>query len=322
MSEPRVNLRVLLLGVAVSLLVHAAGGWLLVSLSADGSSTAEHSREHPERDRPRPGIERSSAATINWIGYDQYRRHLAPQADVEQAAMTRAPDADQAVPPGRPQGQPDAPQRAEAASPKPADAFPAAEKARETARAALSMLSRAADRLRRLPEAARMRLEDRLAPEPQNAPEEQAAESAAPQADTAEQADRPSETEQQDRPARQGAEAGGRKEASPTSIEEPVEVEPGKPLAMQGLDIRTVEPRFSQYTLVTARPRNPLVRVWFDREGEVARARVLESSGYDNVDGPLLDAIYRWRASGERLQSLPQRDPPATVAMTFRINFQ
>lgn len=54
-------------------------------------------QERVERDRERPpeereekvhlGIDRSTAVTMNWIGYDEYEEHLAERAEFEQAAF-------------------------------------------------------------------------------------------------------------------------------------------------------------------------------------------------------------------------------------------
>jgi outer membrane biosynthesis protein TonB len=67
----------------------------------------------------------------------------------------------------------------------------------------------------------------------------------------------------------------------------------------------TARPRWSTTTLLTAAPRNVRVRVAFDRAGRVVLAEFVgEGSGYADVDEPLLHAIYRWRASGERIARL------------------
>lgn len=93
----------------------------------------------------------------------------------------------------------------------------------------------------------------------------------------------------------------------------------GKPLAARGLEIKTVRPRFTQYTRLTAAPRDPVLRVYFDRNGKVQKVEVLRSSGIPDVDRPVLDAIYQWRAVGEQLGSLREGDPPATLPVEFKI---
>jgi len=80
----------------------------------------------------------------------------------------------------------------------------------------------------------------------------------------------------------------------------------GRPLAARGLDIKTRRPVFPELTSLTARPGNPIVEILFDRTGVPRKANVLRSSGDARVDGPLLDALYRWRASGEALKRLEE----------------
>ena len=111
------------------------------------------------------------------------------------------------------------------------------------------------------------------------------------------------------------------KESDAVSIANvPVELRKvGNPLAAAGLDIKTVRPKFTHYTTLTVAPRSPLIRVEFDRKGVVVSAVLLESSGHKDVDNPILDAIYQWRATGKPLESIDPDGSPATVAIEFRI---
>lgn len=93
----------------------------------------------------------------------------------------------------------------------------------------------------------------------------------------------------------------------------------GRPLAARGLEIRTVRPRFTQYTRLTVKPQNPHFRVSFDRSGKVRNIEVLRSSGARDVDRPLLDALYQWHASGSQVTALPAHDPNALLSVDFRI---
>jgi hypothetical protein len=78
----------------------------------------------------------------------------------------------------------------------------------------------------------------------------------------------------------------------------------GKPLAMQGLEIRTRKPVLPLLTQLTTRPRDPIVEMRFDRTGRVVLAKLISSTGHERVDGPILDSLYRWRAVGELLGKL------------------
>ncbi|MDX2131703.1 MAG: hypothetical protein SFY69_06605 [Planctomycetota bacterium] len=105
---------------------------------------------------------------------------------------------------------------------------------------------------------------------------------------------------------------------------EPIVVQPGKNLARRGLQIRTSHLRLDSTTRVFARPRNPLVRLSFDRTGRVTRAEFVEgrTTGYEAIDRPLLDSLYRWSAAGKELDRLSASDPGATITLVFRIDFQ
>ncbi len=112
------------------------------------------------------------------------------------------------------------------------------------------------------------------------------------------------------------------KEADPSSKEKPIDVVLGHPAAGQGLEIITKRPRRNPFSLVTrvlALPTNPVVEVNFDRLGRVSVAKIVKSSGESGVDGPVLAAVYGWRAKGERLKSLPEDDPNATITVMVTI---
>lgn len=93
----------------------------------------------------------------------------------------------------------------------------------------------------------------------------------------------------------------------------------GQPLAGGGLEIKTRRPRFTQYTRIMGANQNPVVRVHFRKDGKVDRVEMIESSGNPDVDRPVINAVYDWRATGARLSSVPEPSPPGTLALEFRI---
>lgn len=95
----------------------------------------------------------------------------------------------------------------------------------------------------------------------------------------------------------------------------------GKPLAAKGLNITTVRPRWSTTTLLTTAPKSPLVQIEFRRDGAVVDAKFVgkQSTGYLEVDDPLLDAIHKWRAKGKQLDQLP---PGRTIILILRIQLR
>ncbi len=112
------------------------------------------------------------------------------------------------------------------------------------------------------------------------------------------------------------------RESEATTTREVIRAQPGKPVAAKGVQIRTVRPRFSNYILVTAAPRDAVVLVSFGRDGRVVNVTLLRSSGVSDVDRPVIDAVYNWTAAGERIRALPERkppEPPATVDLKFQI---
>jgi hypothetical protein len=93
-------------------------------------------------------------------------------------------------------------------------------------------------------------------------------------------------------------------ESDASALRESIAVEPGRTLAREGIQILTARPRWSITTRVTAVPRNPMIDVTFDPKGRVAKAAFVpgKNTGRADVDGPLLDSIYRWRASGKKFE--------------------
>jgi TonB family protein len=71
------------------------------------------------------------------------------------------------------------------------------------------------------------------------------------------------------------------------------------------LEITTRRPQFSKVTRVVAYPDNPVLEAKFVRDGTVRSVRILKSSGFPDVDQPVIDAVFAWTAKGEALRKLP-----------------
>jgi hypothetical protein len=112
------------------------------------------------------------------------------------------------------------------------------------------------------------------------------------------------------------------READASSVKRAIEIplRNGRVAAGEGLELRTVRPRFSTTTLLTSNPKNPVLWIRFGRDGRVADADFVKgfSSGYENIDSPLKDAVLRWRASGKKLEELPPGDGQG-VTLIMRI---
>jgi len=95
------------------------------------------------------------------------------------------------------------------------------------------------------------------------------------------------------------------REAPPVQLTPDVlEVKAGKVITVEGIEIKTAVPNFSPVARQSASPRTPKARVLFDKDGVVLDVTLLRSSGSDNVDGPIISSLYRWKASGEKLKEL------------------
>ncbi len=117
------------------------------------------------------------------------------------------------------------------------------------------------------------------------------------------------------------------KESPASALKRAMKYRPSKPPAVQGLELKTVEPRWPVSVRLTSSPRNPVVVIHFDRRGVVTRAdflkdekkQVVYSTGEPAVDEPLRTAIFQWRAKGEELLRIPADNPDATVSIVMEI---
>lgn len=90
------------------------------------------------------------------------------------------------------------------------------------------------------------------------------------------------------------------READPTALVHNTSVVPGTAIVGPGLEVKTFRPDWSAASAF-ALPHNPKAVITFDLDGTVVQADLLTSTGYENVDGPLLTSLYRWKATGKRL---------------------
>ena len=100
------------------------------------------------------------------------------------------------------------------------------------------------------------------------------------------------------------------REAPPTLTVDAETVRPGQVLVGPGLEVKTVRPRFSATARTIALPVNPTAVITFEPDGKVSAAELTTSTGFDNVDGPILSSLYGWEATGRALE---QRDEPFQI---------
>jgi hypothetical protein len=350
-------------GLIASVLFHTLGAGVLVTRGVGVMMPARTPPREPEAPvPPRPedpstpeplhlGIDRPDpVATLTWIGYEDYREHLAPKSEVEQAAMVMheageaqmtepAEDAPAAPAPPRPDLSAEA---TEHDASKDAAVAPPARPSPPPTPSPQVQIAEQPTPAQSPPDAAAPEIKPSAAteeakPEPRSQPEAPAAQpepaptsppvAASPLTPEPNPPAPPAQTK--DAAAKAPSPAGKRgapgdlsdRESVATALKEAVNVTPGRPLAAQGLKIKTVQPEFELMTRLTARPHNPVLRISFDRTGKVKKAQFLRghTTGYLAVDEPLQNAIYRWTAEGKALQDLSETDPEAAINITVHV---
>ncbi len=96
-----------------------------------------------------------------------------------------------------------------------------------------------------------------------------------------------------------------KKEAPAAALKDSTVVRPGKVATMRGVEVRTVRPKFGVVTLLSTFPTNPIAEITFNGDGKVIKARLLRSTGYADLDSPILVSLYQWRAVGKELKKYP-----------------
>jgi hypothetical protein len=295
--RPRTEQTRLLIAVLASVVAHALG--IVVFAGSYGTLLARKVHAITTGDDPREirlGIERSEAQTIDWIGYEEHRKHLVAQAEQSQALFRLG-------------GAP-----ASAPSPEQAPAPEQTERAFAERTIAEVLFGQLFEQLDSADFFAA--LDPSAGPEPGASPAEPAQRTAPERAPSEASEDSPTE---QERPGNADKEADAVSRESVTHVKDYVI---GQPLAVEGLDIKTVRPEWSVRTTLLARPRNPRVKIHFNRAGRVKLAVLEVSTGEPDVDRPLLDALYKWRATGAPLEKLAGDDPGATIAITLTIRLR
>ncbi len=313
--------RDLLLGLGFSCLVHVGAGLAFVRVPMGGGgveppapelAVTVKTEEELERE-VRPGIERSDAATENWLGFEAPTEHTAPESAVEQSAMALEEEtrkhADEET--ERQRDEEKAAAREAAARALVASARGLADAWTEAVRAGVARLSEppvAGDGSHGLPAAEGADVGETGVGGQTVAPE-------------------PVPSEGADSEATDDSPPGivTDKEAVASALKAAPVVVPGRVVAAEGLEISTRRPQWSRTTRATARPRNPVMWITFGRDGRVQRAGFLSdgervyNTGFQDVDEPLLNAVYRWTARGRALDELPPDQPGAGVTIRLRV---
>lgn len=291
--------RALLAGLLLSLGIHLATfmgfGWtrlgtldgVAVEASSQAQANLAKTLELSEEDSVHLGIADSDAVTISWLGFKDPTEHRAPEATTDQPALTRNPGPAEAAPEAA-ETPPQKPAEVPAAQPQsPAEAITG----RGSEQAFDSLLAEIGPLIEQLTGAATA-----ISSPPPPSPGSERAGSGEP------------------------GEASDR-DSDPTAIFGTIDVVPGHPAARKGLEIKTVRPKWLTLTRMTTNPGNPTIIIRFLRNGTVVDAQFEpgKSTGSPSVDGPLLDAVYAWRAKGEALDRLSPSDPRASLEVRIRV---
>jgi predicted RNA-binding protein YlqC (UPF0109 family) len=274
MADVRSSRVPLLVCLAVSLFLHAA---IIVTLARPDSflSTILRLRSEEVPDEVRLGIDESELMSIAWIGFAESTPHSAVKSETLQpelsadAVTASARAADQAI--------------------------------RQIANAASVASESLLERLSNASELIAMMQQQR----------EQTV-----QAERAEQAETQNEAQQQIKsepiePTKKAIQDD--RESDATSPEIQVRTnELGKVLARQGLRIQTFRPKFDATTKqheLRSRQGSVTAIIRFTKDGSVVSASIKPGteSGQSTIDEPILDSVYKWRASGRDLEELPDQ---------------
>lgn len=279
--EPRHGGRFVLWAcLLVSLALHALG---LLTLANPDSALARVLLTPDDEPAPemRLGIDESQRVSIAWIGFERETPHSGAKSETLQPQLS-------------------------------AEAAAAASRAAEQALATASAASQS--------------VMERLTEFSQFAARLEAARESAERAKAAErpeQAEEPSEAEASE-PNEQAI--PDNRESDATTPEITIRQDDlGQVLARQGLRIQTFRPQFDattrQLELRTRRGKVTAV-IQFAKSGSVLIASIKPGTetGVATIDEPILDSVYRWRASGADLEALPD-EPDATITVEIQILF-
>lgn len=327
----------LAVGGMVSLILHLVGGIALLEArhAAPGSGEALQRSaldQAQDPDRIELGVQDSTSVSINWLGFADPTEHRGELSETEQPALSMAPVGAPSEPTPPSQAQtpsPSAPSKRAPVSdtPSPSEALAAASPSTpdpgEPA-PSLAITPQEADQSVQAGEGALKLNPWGVPPAPESVDGPPAGGS--PQDGDAGESGKANNPEQA-KPAPSGADdipgLPSDRESVATALREATNLTQwGKPLARKGLEIKTVRPRWRTTTLLTRLPRNPVVMVSFGADGKVTRAEYVKyegrrlSTGSRDVDEPLLDAVYKWRAKGKPLESLGKGE---TISFAIRV---
>lgn len=339
--------------------------------AADTSQTPDFEPPPPPTDEVKLGIEESEASTLTWVGYEQYLEHMARLSDIEQAQFTVSGAADggggqpappstqqpDAVPQQQPNEQPTdtprtTPPTPAAVASSPVEAPP--EPDRETP--VSSEQPQPTDTPSLNPQPTPTPQPDPTADaEPQEQPP-----TAKPVEDPKPQPPKPPTPAQPSQPAPVGGDSAPQpgppsetpgpqavgaddlppnpdasdRESDATATVELAIKKLGRPVAAQGLRVRTHRPRLTAFQEMQFRHIALVAKIEFDARGKPRRVSIGKPdprpgragrmrwfpgpAGLTKIEEIVQTSLFRWSATGKALKEL---GPDDTVPIIFRLTY-
>ncbi len=296
----------------------------------DPSLAAAH---RPLLDPPlKAGADVNDVSTVAWISHDDFRKLIAPKSETEQPAVQQevdpvvesplrreanpAPSASSQTPTPQPRPTPVPAVHNEAvkeSTPGPDDPSPPqpianvetalAQPPRPAVTPPLDTVTPVSSSPARAIEPATSPISAPVAPEsvdhvldsPPTPPTPAADSPAVPTPSTQPQA----------KPDLSAAPTRSDKDSDPAQLSgDPLDVQLGSVITGRGIEIKPARPVLSVATQLSALPKNASARITFDPDGAVIEVELTASTGYPDVDGPLVASMYKWKASGPLLEEL------------------
>ena len=267
--------------VLVSLLIHGTGLLVLADPDSRLAQLLLSPAEEDETPKVKLGIEDSSRVSIAWIGFTQETPHSGVQSETLQPQLS--------------------PEVASAAARAAEQAAASASELSESLLTRITELSELAAKLEAAREATKRA---KAAENPAEAEEPAKADPAEPKKEAIPD-DRESDATTPELTIRQN--------------------DLGQVVARQGLRIQTYRPQFDATTKqleLRTRRGNVTAVIRFAKNGSVFSANLKPgtATGVATIDEPILDSVYRWKASGTDLDNLPNT-PEATITVEIQILF-
>lgn len=233
------------------------------------------------------GLDKSTEATLTWIGYEEYEEQRARFAEVEQAEM-----------------------QAEVDYSVPSPAQIAIEAARNLAEPIAQLSKELLEALQGIEITIPHRKIEVQPTEPVATPELQIETTPEPVVAPGVKAKEES--------ASKGSPADRDSSATSTIKITPEQWKSGKPLAAKGIVLRPRRPSFTANQIVTNAPSDLVADLLINNKGKPTDVLIIYSTGSTSIDKSLISSLYRWRASGEKIDSLKDGE---TILISIHITF-